>query len=81
MDEGEMVASLMIMAIALSVAGRRRDELQVRNFQAEWPGDVLNSLVECPPSAITSSHEHPDAAKRCAAETPPLPSGSSIEGD
>jgi hypothetical protein len=49
MDEGEMVARMMIMAIALRVTGRRRDELQIRNFQAEWARDVLNSLAESLP--------------------------------
>lgn len=49
MDEDEMVARLMIMAIALRVAGRRRDELQIRNYQAEWARDVLNTLAESLP--------------------------------
>ena len=49
MDEDEMVARLMIMAIALRVAGRRRDELQIQNLQVEWARDVLNSFAESLP--------------------------------
>jgi hypothetical protein len=50
MDEGEMVARLAIMAIALRVAGRRRDELTMRNFQVEWARDVLSSIVDSLPT-------------------------------
>jgi hypothetical protein len=50
MDEDEMVARLMIMAIALRVAGRRRDELQIQNLQVEWARDVLSSFAESLPA-------------------------------
>jgi hypothetical protein len=58
MTSDELLVRMVIMYVALRVTGRRRQELDMRDFQLQWAREVLDRLVNSLPE--NPSQQRPD---------------------